>query len=84
MYDEKTGLFYNFDVQKGELIRLPTIHSLSPLFGNVATNEQAGKLIDILLSEDYFNPKNGIMVPSTALLADEFENLRYWRGPDVL
>jgi len=81
LYDEKTGLFYSFDVKGNTLIKIATVHSLAPLFGNIASKEQAKELIKHLKNEKEFNPKNGFMVPSVPLDSEEFNPVGYARGP---
>jgi hypothetical protein len=81
LYDSKSGMFYNFDVRNGRLLRTPTIHSLSPLFGKVADGNQADRLIEHLQNPNMFNPSNGIAVPTVPINSPKFENVRYWRGP---
>ena len=77
LYDEETGLFYNYDVRNDRLLKVPTIHSSSPLFGKVADEKQAERLIGHLKTTF----KAEVMVPTTAPSAESFENVRYWRGP---
>ena len=81
LYDEETGLFYSFDVKGNSLIKIATVHSLAPLFGKIASKEQAKELIKHLKSEKEFNPKNGFMIPSVPLDAEEFNPVGYARGP---
>jgi len=81
LYDKESGLFYNFDVRNNKLIKVKTIHSLSPLFGNIASKKRAEGLIKAIKDDKLFNPKKGIRIPSTALNEKKFDNLRYWIGP---
>ncbi len=81
LYDEETGLFYSFDIKGNKLIKIATVHSFAPLFGNIASKEQAKELIKHLKNEKEFNPKNGFMVPSVPLDSEKFNPVRYAKGP---
>ena len=81
LWDQGTGLFYSFDVKGNQLIKISTVHSLSPMFGATASKEQGEELIKHLLNEHEFNPKDGFMVPSTPLNSKEFNAQGYPRGP---
>jgi len=77
LYDEETGLFYNYDVRRQRLLKEKTMHCLIPLFGRVARNEQAQKMIEIM-KKDYWP---STPVPTTALTSSKYDSRKYWRGP---
>jgi hypothetical protein len=79
LYDEKSGLFYSFDVAAGKHLRVDTIHSVSPLFGECATEEQAGKIQERLRCEEEFLTET--VIPTVSRKMPQFDPLRYWRGP---
>jgi len=79
LYDDETGLFFNYDVRTESLIKIPTIHSLTPLFGRIADEKQAQRLIQHIKDKKTFNPE--FQIPTAPIDSDKFENIRYWRGP---
>jgi hypothetical protein len=81
LYDPETGMFYNFDLRGNRLLKIPTIHSISPLFGKVAEGNQADRLIEQLTNPEMFSPREGLSVPTTPVNSPTFDNVRYWRGP---
>jgi len=81
LYDRGTGLFYSFDVRAGQLIKVSTVHSLVPLFGKCASEDQAKELINHIKNEDEFSPREGFMLPSVPLNSTHFDGQGYARGP---
>jgi len=80
LYDEKDGLYYDFDVKNGVLIKEQTSASFLPLFANVPNQEIAQKIVEqyIRNSEKYW-----LNYPLPTVSADslKFNPKRYWRGP---
>ena len=81
LWDKGSGLFYSFDAREQKLIKVSTVHSLSPLFGATASKRQGEELVRHLKSGEEFSPKNGYMVPSVPLNSKEFDGKGYARGP---
>lgn len=81
LFDDVTGYFYSFDVREDRLLDIADVHSLVPLIGKTASEEQGKYLIEHLLNRKEFNPENGFMVPSFPVNSPHFENQRYARGP---
>lgn len=79
LYDRQSGLFYSFDAAAGKHLKVDTIHSVSPLFGGCATEEQARGIRERLLSSEEFRTET--VIPTVSLKMPAFDPLRYWRGP---
>lgn len=79
MWDESDGLFYSYDVRGKRLLRTPTVSSLMPLMGGIATREQAARLITHASDPTQFWTEAPL--PSTAANSPAFDPQRYWSGP---
>jgi putative isomerase len=77
LWDEKTGLYYDYDYQKKELNKIPTIASLFPMFAEIPDQEQAKKIITHIRDEFTFNTL--IPFPSVARNYPDFMK-DCWRG----
>jgi neutral trehalase len=79
LWSEKDGFFYSYDSRGGGLLTTPTVSSLVPLMGEIASPEQAAQLIEHLGSPAEFWTE--VPVPSTSAASPSFNPLRYWSGP---
>ena len=79
LYDRQSGLFYSFDAAAGKHLQVDTIHSLCPLFGGCATEEQARRIREKLLCSEEFRTET--VIPTVSRKMPAFDPLRYWRGP---
>ncbi|MBN2157512.1 MAG: hypothetical protein JW776_15810 [Candidatus Lokiarchaeota archaeon] len=77
LWDEKTGLYYDYDYLKKELSKIPTIASIFPMFAEIPDEEQARKLIAHIKDEYTFNTV--IPFPSVARNYPDFMK-DCWRG----
>ena len=78
LWDEQHEHYYNRDEISGELIRIPTSACFLPLFGQLASDKQAQKIISTL--EEWMK-QEFLLVPSTSPFDPNYESQRYWRGP---
>ena len=78
LWDEQHEHYYNRDEISGELIRIPTSACFLPLFGQLASDKQALKIISTL--EEWMK-QEFLLVPSTSPFDPNYESQRYWRGP---
>lgn len=79
LYDRQSALFYSFDVAAGKHLKVDTIHSLCPLFGGCATEEQAERIREKMLCREEFRTET--VLPTVSRKMPAFDPLRYWRGP---
>jgi hypothetical protein len=79
LFDTENRIFYSYDLVNKKLLKTDTIHSLSPLFGKVASKKQAEIIIKKIFSKKDFSPEK--MIASTSVKMPEFDNIRYWLGP---
>ncbi len=78
LWDEKDGLYYDFDFGKNQFVKVKSIASLTPLFAGIPDAAQAKRLRDHALDPAEFNTL--IPLPSVAL-DDPTYQLDMWRGP---
>ena len=81
LYDEASGLYFDFDVRANKLIKRKTIASFSPLFAGIVNNEQAQKMANILRGAEFKGANSLFLIPSVARSDRSFHPLAYWRGP---
>jgi neutral trehalase len=79
LWDDEAGYFHSYDLREANLLRTPTVASFMPLLGDVATGEQAEKLIHHLRNPDGFAVD--FPIPSTLPSSAVFNPVRYWSGP---
>ena len=78
LWDPQHEHFYNKDDISKQLIRVSTSACFLPLFGQLANDEQAMKMISIL---EKWTEQEFFLVPSTSPFDPKYEPQRYWRGP---
>ncbi|MFO7821088.1 MAG: trehalase family glycosidase [Lentisphaeria bacterium] len=79
MWCEQTGLFLNKNLNTGEYSRRLSPTHFYPLLAEVATPEQAQRMVD----EHFFNPEEfwgEWILPSIARNDPAYPDQRYWRG----
>lgn len=83
MFDEETGAFYDlqFDNNTTKLLvnRGKAAETYIPLWANVATEEQAKRVRDLIMDENVFNTY--VPLPTVAKDNPSFAHEEYWRGP---
>ncbi len=80
MFDDETGFFYDVNLETKEPIRVQGPEGWIPLWAGVATQEQAGRVAEVMADPAKFAG----LVPLPTLTMDhpEFDPLDgYWRGP---
>ncbi|MFY8003196.1 MAG: MGH1-like glycoside hydrolase domain-containing protein [Chitinophagaceae bacterium] len=79
-WDEATGFYYAFDLNKNERINVKTSSGFMPLFAGVCNAQQAQQLIQVF--NTHFAPSEQWKTcVSTAIDEPAFNPLKYWRGP---
>lgn len=84
LWDETSGLYFDWDVRADEPLLENTCASLSPLYAGVCEEGRAKRLVtDHLLNEAEYAPGEGsrFFLPSVSKSSMHFEPRRYWRGP---
>jgi glycogen debranching enzyme len=77
LWDEKTGFYYDYDYQKKELNKIPTIASIIPMIAQIPGEDQAKILIEHIKNEFTFNTL--IPFPTVARNYPDFAK-DCWRG----
>lgn len=81
-WDDEDGMYYDYDRVAGRLIKIDTIAGLHTLYGRVAPEDRAARMIEVhLLNPKLFWPPSGYPVPSTSLSSEWFNPENYWLGP---
>lgn len=84
LWDEASGLYFDWDVRAAEPLVENTCASLSPLYAGVCTEGRAQRLVsEHLLNEEEYAPGAGsrYFLPTVSKNSLHFEPRRYWRGP---
>jgi hypothetical protein len=79
LWHEGDGFFYAYDRRAGQPLTTPTVSGFVPLMDNIASAEQAARLIARLSDRaEFWTP---VPLPSTSPRSASFNPLRYWSGP---
>jgi hypothetical protein len=78
LWDPKTQQYYSRNYASQQLITVPTIASLMPLYAGCISKERAAELVKTLKSKP-FNTK--YPVPTVPTNSEWFHPLMYWQGP---
>jgi neutral trehalase len=81
LWDESEGCYFSRDRVAGELLRDDTVATFIPLFGQVAPQDRAERLIGRLTNPAKYWPQDGFPVPTTAMDSPWFNRENYWLGP---
>lgn len=84
LWDEASGLYFDWDVRAQEPLPVNTCASLLPLYAGVCDADRASRLVsEHLLNEEEYAPGEGsrYYLPSVSKSSPHFEPRRYWRGP---
>ena len=83
-WDERAGLYYDYDVRTGQAIPVNTAATFLPLFAGLPSQAQARRLVEEhLLNPGEYAPNDTVRyrVTTTAQTEPTWEARRYWRGP---
>jgi glycogen debranching enzyme len=83
-WNEAQGLYYDYDLKRGASIAVNTAATFLPLFGGLASREQARRLVEEHLQNplEYApNEKIRYWLTTTSQTEPAWEARRYWRGP---
>ena len=83
-WDDRLGLYYDYDMRAGQPIPVNTACTFLPLFGGLPSEEQARRLVEEhLLNPDEYALGGQVRhwVTTTAKSEPTWEARRYWRGP---
>ncbi len=78
LYDPTQNMYYSRNYLTKQLIRIPTVASLLPLYSGALTVDRADKLIHTLTSTHSFWSEYPI--PSVAMNDANYQSQRYWQG----
>lgn len=79
LWDPYAGQYYSRDFVTHNLIKVPSIGTLLPLYSGAISQEIAEHLVKMLENEQLFGAD--YPVPSVPLEAAEFHSKLYWQGP---
>lgn len=78
LWDEETGLYYDYNYIQKHLVKIPTLFSIFPMLCKIPDSKQAGKIILHIKNIEEFNTL--IPFPTVARNSSEFQK-DCWRGP---
>ncbi|WP_457642117.1 MGH1-like glycoside hydrolase domain-containing protein [Persephonella sp.] len=83
LFSSEKKIFYAYDYIEGKLIEVETAAGFMPLFGGIASTQQALKLYEHLNSLSFckLGEKNCFAIPNYDKQKDDFSSKNYWRGP---
>lgn len=79
LWDEETGMYYPRQFITRDLIKIPTIATLLPLYAGSITKEKAKHLVQLMEDENFFGAN--YPVPSVPMNSPYFNHRAYWQGP---
>jgi glycogen debranching enzyme len=83
-WDAERGLYFDYDLRAGSLLRVNTQMTFLPLYAGLADAAQAERLVnEHLLNPAEYAPGDGVgfWVTSASRTEPGWEARRYWRGP---
>src|SRR5215203_1210304 len=82
LWDEKRGIYLDFDLITDEPIRVYAAAGFSPLYASIPDADRARRMLDMLENSGFSLGGNGCYpVPSYDLYGYGFSPVQYWRGP---
>jgi neutral trehalase len=82
LWHDDDATYYSFDRVAGQLLRDDTIAGFHTLYGGVATEERARRMVEgRLLNGNAFWPEGGTPVPTTSMDSSWYNPENYWLGP---
>lgn len=79
LWHEEDGFFYGFDAREDRPLPTPTVSGFGPLLSGIASDDQAGRLVERLTDPARFQTQ--VPIPSTSVSSPYFDPFRYWSGP---
>jgi len=79
LWDYETSQYYSRNFITHNLIKVPSIAALMPLYSGKITNERAKELVQLLKDKKQFSPR--YPVPTTPISSEWFKPHDYWQGP---
>lgn len=79
LWDEYASTYWSRDFVTHQLLKVPSVATLMPLYAGCISKERAAKLVKLLESDQKFGP--AYPVPSVPLDSPDFDPDRYWQGP---
>ncbi len=79
LWDPYSQQYYSRDFITHELLKIPTVATLLPLYAGSVSKDRAKQLVKLLENERAFGP--AYPVPSVAVSSLWFHSKLYWQGP---
>jgi hypothetical protein len=77
LWDEKTGLYFDYDIDRGKLSDVKSPAAFFPLWARIAPKERADAMVRNLQDRQLFWPS----LPAVVYNHPEYRAEEYWRGP---
>ncbi len=79
LWDPFSGQYYSRDFITHNLIKVPSIATLLPLYSGAISKENAAQLVKLIESPDHFG--TSFPLPSVPVNSADFQPKLYWQGP---
>ncbi|QOD60715.1 family 78 glycoside hydrolase catalytic domain [Polaribacter haliotis] len=77
-WDEKDGYFYDWSLSNKKMIKIVGSEGWTPLFANLASEDQAKRVKDVMLNPEMFNTY--VPLGTLAVNDSKYEKDGYWKG----
>ena len=79
LWDDQSGQYYSRDFISHQLIAVPSIGTMLPLYADGLPKERIERIVQLLTNKKSYWSAHP--VPSVPLNSDLFQEQRYWQGP---
>ena len=82
LWDDKRGIYLDFDLVTNEPIRVYATTGFSPLYAGIPDEDQASRMLDLLESCGFgLGANDAYPIPTYDRYGYGFSPVQYWRGP---
>ena len=79
--DPATGLYQDYDCRTGTAIDKDTFSRFIPILTGIPSSETLHCLVTTIISPETYWPVAGFPIPTVSMSSEDFDPVRYWRGP---
>ncbi len=79
LWDESSAQYYSRDFATHNLIKVPSIATLIPLYSGVISKDRAEHLVKLIEDHNFFSMP--FPIPSVPVNSEWFNPISYWQGP---
>jgi len=79
--DLATGLYQDYNCRTGTFINKYTFSGFTPIITGIPSSETLNGLVANITSSETYWPVAGFPISTVSLSSEDFDPVRYWRGP---